>query len=157
DLYHNVPPTDIIARSPRDLFGGALSLIRLAARRRPGRPKIRVYNPDHAADGWSSPHTIVEIINDDMPFLVDSVTGAINAGECVVHLVTHPILTVERDPDGRLREILDPGWPGLRESWMQLEISAERDPADLARLTQALAQVLADVRVAVDDWHSMRR
>src|SRR5437870_846893 len=80
EFYEHVPPADIVGRSPRDLCGAALSLWRFAGRRRPGHAKIRVYNPDAAADGWSSPHTIVEIVNDDMPFLVDSVSLAINGG-----------------------------------------------------------------------------
>ncbi|MGH7047917.1 MAG: hypothetical protein ACREE2_16180, partial [Stellaceae bacterium] len=92
-LYRHVPPAEIARRRPRDLAGAALSLWRLAGRRRAGQAKIRVYNPEAVDDGWSSPHTIVDIINDDMPFLVDSVTGAINARERVVHLVIHPVLT----------------------------------------------------------------
>ena len=130
---------------------------RFGERRRPGQAKIRVHNPDPAADGWSSPHTIVEIVNDDMPFLVDSVTGAINASSRVVHLIIHPILTVARGPDGRLCDILEPGAPGTRESWMQIEITSEADPADPARLTQTLSGVLADVRAAVTDWQPMRQ
>ena len=143
--------------TPRNLYGAALSLWRFGERRRPGQAKIRVHNPDPAADGWSSPHTIVEIVNDDMPFLVDSVTGAINASNRVVHLIIHPILTVARDPDGRLCDVLEPGGAGTRESWMQIEITSEADPADLARLTQTLSGVLADVRAAVTDWQHMRR
>ena len=158
-----MPPADIAGRSPRDLAGAALSLWHFAGRRRPGQAKIRVYNPEATADGWTSPHTIVEIVNDDMPFLVDSATAAINAGDRVVHLVIHPVVTVERDPGGRLREIgevdgRDIGEPpGLRESWMQIEISRELDPANLALLTQSLAGVLADVRAAVGDWGAMRQ
>src|SRR5207302_7511625 len=59
EFYEHVPPADIIGRSPRDLCGAALSLWRLAERRRSGQAKIRVYNPDPLEDGWSSPHTIV--------------------------------------------------------------------------------------------------
>jgi glutamate dehydrogenase len=169
ELYRHVPPADVVRRSPRDLGGAALSLWRLAGRRRPGQAKIRVYNPEPAANGWSSPHTIIEIVNDDMPFLVDSVTGAINARERVVHLVIHPIVSVDRDPSGRLLEILDPSAAsggaasqtsesaGQRESWMQIEITREPDPANLAQLTQAIAGVLADVRIAVSDWQPMRQ
>src|SRR5271169_1112856 len=135
-FYEHVPPADVAVRTPRNLYGAALSLWRFGERRRPGQAKIRVHNPDPAADGWSSPHTIVEIVNDDMPFLVDSVTGAINASNRVVHLIIHPILTVARGPDGRLSEVLEPGGAGTRESWIQIEITSEADPADLARLTQ---------------------
>ena len=105
EFYEHVPPADVAERSPRNLYGAALSLLRFAERRRAGRAKIRVHNPDPDTDGWSSPHTIVEIVNDDMPFLVDSVTGAINAGNRAVHLIIHPIFTVARAADGRLGEI----------------------------------------------------
>src|SRR6516225_4817071 len=157
EFYAHVPPADVAERTPRNLYGAALSLWHLGKRRRLGQAKIRVHNPDPAADGWSSPHTIVEIVNDDMPFLVDSVTGAINASNRVVHLIIHPILTVARGPEGRLCDILEPGVAGSRESWMQIEITSEADPADLARLTQTLSEVLADVRAAVTDWQDMRR
>ena len=70
-FYDHVPPDDVAERSPRDLAGAALALWRFAGRRRPGQAKIRVYNPEPDIDGWSSPHTIVEIVNDDMPFLVE--------------------------------------------------------------------------------------
>src|SRR5262249_16832491 len=153
EFYEHVPPADVAERSPRDLCGAALSLLRFAERRRQGQAKIRVYNPDPDADGWSSPHTIVEIVNDDMPFLVDSVTGTINASNRIVHLVIHPILTVARDRDGRVRDIRE---PGIRESWMQVEISPSHR-ADLAPLAETLAVVLADVRAAVDDWQRMRQ
>jgi len=156
-FYEHVPPADVAERTPRNLYGAALSLWRFGERRRPGQAKIRVHNPDPAADSWSSPHTIVEIVNDDMPFLVDSITGAINASNRVVHLIIHPILTVARGPDGRLSDILEPGAAGTRESWMQIEITSEADPADLARLTQTLSGVLADVRAAVTDWQPMRQ
>ncbi|HJU20776.1 MAG TPA: NAD-glutamate dehydrogenase, partial [Stellaceae bacterium] len=152
-FYEHVPPADVIERSPRDLCGAALSLWHFAERRRPGQAKIRVHNPDLAKDGWSSRRTIVEIVNDDMPFLVDSVTGAINSSDRIVHLVIHPILSVERTPDGRLSAI-DGG--GSRESWMQIEITPESDREGLAQLTESLAGVLADVRAAVEDWQKMR-
>jgi NAD-specific glutamate dehydrogenase len=141
EFYQYVPPADVSERDARDLCGAALLLWRFAERRRTGRAKIRVYNPDPAADGWSSPHTIVEIVNDDMQFLVDSVCLAINASRRFVHLVIFSILTVARDLFGQLREILDGGVPGLRESWMQIGITRESDRGDLARLAQTLSGV----------------
>ena len=156
EFYQHAPPADVAERSARNLYGAALSLWRLAERRRARQAKIRVYNPDPMTDGWSSPHTILEIVNDDMPFLVDSITGAINASNRTVHLIIHPIFTVERSAEGQLSGILDRYAAGKRESWMQIEIKAEADPAALAGLAQTLSAVLADVRGAVEDWHSMR-
>jgi glutamate dehydrogenase len=156
-FYAHVPPADIVARSPADLCGAALSLRRFAERRRPGQAKIRVFNPNPSDDGWCSTRTIVEIVNDDMPFLVDSTTLALNGSGRVVHLAIHPMLNVTRDAAGRLQAVDGPDGAGARESWMQIEISPISDPQDIARIAETLSQVLADVRVSVGDWQNMRR
>jgi glutamate dehydrogenase len=154
-FYEHVPPGDIVGRTPRDLFGAAISLWRFAERRHPGHAKIRIYNPDPTTDGWSSPHSIVEIVNDDMPFLVDSVSLAINASGRTVHLVIHPILSVTRDPKWCVGAVSDADSSGLRESWMHIEVTRETDRDDLAQLTRTLSTVLGDVRAAVEDWRLM--
>ena len=156
EFYEHVPPDDVAARSPADLCGAALALWRLAAQRRSGSAKLRVYNPERAADGWASPYTVVEIVNDDMQFLVDSLTAALNESGREVRLVIHPILVAARDGAGRLVG-LDPSAGGLRESWMQIAIAREPDPAARAALAARLDGVLADVRSAVSDWPAMRR
>ena len=154
-LYEHVPPGDIAARSPADLGGAASALWDFGAIRRPGEAKVRIYNPESAADGWSSPHTIVEIVNDDMPFLVDSVTAAVNDGGREVRLGIHPVIAGARAGTGELVG-LDPPQGGLRESWMQIAISREAAAAEHAALAARLAGVLADVRSAVADWQAMR-
>jgi len=155
ELYEHVPPSDVAARTPADLYGAALALWRFGARRQPGRAKVRVHNPTHR-DGWSSPHTIIEIVNDDMPFLVDSVTAAVNDGGREVRLVIHPVLSVARDEAGSVAG-LDPPEGGLRESWMQIWVTREPDAAEREALAARLEDTLADVRSAVTDWLAMRR
>jgi glutamate dehydrogenase len=154
-FYEHAPPADIAARGADDLCGGALALWRFGSRRTPGQARVRVYNPAAASDGWSSPHTIVEIVNDDMPFLVDSATAAINERGLAVRLVIHPVIVVTRDGEGNLTG-LDPEEAGRRESWMQVEITREPNAAERGALAEALAGVLADVRAAVTDWPKMR-
>jgi glutamate dehydrogenase len=154
-FYEHAPPTDIAARGADDLCGGALALWRFGARRQPGDARARVYNPSAASDGWSSPHTIVEIVNDDMPFLVDSATAAINDRGGAVRLVVHPVIAVTRDADGNLIG-LGTKQGGQRESWMQIEITRQPDPAERSALADILVDVLADVRAAVTDWRKMR-
>ncbi len=114
ELYEHAPPSDVAARRPADLCGAALALWRFAACRPSGSAAVRVYNPEGARDGWSSPHTIVEIVTDDMPFLVNSVTAALNHGGREVCLGIHPILVVARDAAG-FRLGLDPPQGGRRE------------------------------------------
>ncbi|HZB93355.1 MAG TPA: NAD-glutamate dehydrogenase [Stellaceae bacterium] len=159
-FYGHVPPEDILNRSADELYGAALSLWRFAETRMPGRTKLRVINPRLEEHGWQSPRTIVEIVNDDMPFLVDSVTAALAQHNVTVHLVIHPILRVARDERGRLTRLFAPeakaNGEALRESCMHVEVSEETDPARLAELAAVLERVLAEVRVAVEDWSKMR-
>ena len=64
--------------------------------------KLRVFNPELERDGWTSSHSAVAIVNDDMPFLVDSITMEINRQGLSVHLIVHPVLVVQRDAGGRV-------------------------------------------------------
>ena len=102
-FYCNVAPDDILGESIDNLYGAALSIWGQAQQRAKGETKVRVYNPRPEEYGWKSSHTVVEIINDDMPFLVDSVTAAIGQLEAEVFLVIHPIMRIERDAKGKLR------------------------------------------------------
>ncbi|HEX3882991.1 MAG TPA: NAD-glutamate dehydrogenase [Stellaceae bacterium] len=155
EFYEHVPPVDIAGRDPVDLCGAAAALWRLAARRPPGTALVRIYNPRPAADGWSSPRTIAAIVNDDMPFLVDSVHAALSGAGHEVCLVIHPVVSVARDGDGNFAE-LDPASGGIRESWMLVEIGREPHAAALDALTATIGEALGDVRAAVSDWPAMR-
>src|SRR5438874_6530692 len=100
--FQEVEGEDLAERQPADLYGAALSHWNFARKRDPGRARIRVFNPTVEEHGWQSTHTVVEIVNDDMPFLVDSVTMEVNRHGLTLHLILHPILAVERGADGAL-------------------------------------------------------
>jgi len=160
EFYSHVPPEDVVPRGADDLYGAALSLWNFAQERKVGQAKLRAFNPRADADGWHAGRTVIEIVNDDMPFLVDSVSAALNGLGLTVHLVIHPMLRVRRDEKGRLVELLagdgGNGEAVLRESLMHIEASEQSDPARLAEIASTLERVLADVRVAVADWARMR-
>jgi glutamate dehydrogenase len=158
-LYQWVPEEDLADRDPRDLFGAALSQWRLAQRRRPGEAKLRVYNPHPEQDGWLSPHTVVEIVGDDMPFTVDSVTMELSRQGFAIDLVIHPVLNVRRGSEGELVELLAPGEraPGaIAESVIHAEVARVHDQQLLDALHDGIARVLDEVRAAVEDWPQMR-
>jgi glutamate dehydrogenase len=117
-----------------------------------------VFNPDPAKHGYHSGHTVVEIVNDDMPFLVDSVVAAVNRFGLTAHLIIHPIVRAERDRAGKRTGYLYAGHsaPGaVMESMMHVEVTeiAESRHAELAKRVE---RVLTDVRAAVEDWRTMR-
>src|ERR1700730_616318 len=160
-FYGHVPPEDILGRSADELYSAALSLWRFAETRAAGRAKLRVITPRSEEHGWRSSHTVVQIVNDDMPFLVDSVTSALVGQGFTVHLIIHPILRLERDANGRIVTLHDAeaktNGKVLRESFMQLEASEQTDPQRLAELAARLERVLGEVRAAVEDWRQMRQ
>ncbi len=147
--FAGVTLEDLVERPVEDLYGGAMSLWRLIDTHVAGAPSVRVINPSTAAHGWTSPNTVVEIVNDDMPFLVDSVTAELNQRDLAVQLVQHPVVRVTRAAKGLA---IDPAGSAL--SIMHIEI--DRQPGDaLAAIEAGLRAVLADVRVAVVDWRQM--
>ncbi len=156
-FYANVPPGDLRGVAAADVAGAALSLWQTMQQRLAGEVRIRVFNPREARDGWHSPHTIVEIVNDDMPFLVDSTTTALNGLGAEVLLVIHPIMLVRRSAKGRLAEIVDEkrASGAIGESVMHLQIS-ERQEEEHEAIVAELSRVLADVRCSVEDWPAMR-
>ncbi|WP_409483544.1 NAD-glutamate dehydrogenase [Arsenicicoccus dermatophilus] len=162
--YRHTATEDLRARPPEDLLGAALAHRDLARRREPGTALVRAFTPTVAENKWSSGHTVVQVVTDDMSFLVDSVTAAIMRDGRTIHDLVHPRLVVRRDVTGQLVEILDVdpedaprgAFDVHVESWMHVEIDRESDSADLRALEQHLVQVLGDVREAVEDWPKMR-
>ncbi len=153
----DVPTADLLGQDPLDLYGAALAHLRFGSRRDPGTALVRVYNPEIDRHGWQSTHTIVEIVNDDMPFLVDSVAMELARHGLGVHLTVHPVVPVRRDPAGRLLAVPDEREAdGAAESFIHVEVDRLSDPARLAALEADLVRVLGDVRAAVRDWRAMR-
>ena len=155
--YRDLSTADLLEQRPEDLAGAALSHRELARRRRPGETIVRVSTPTVENEGWSTGNSVVEIVTDDMRFLVDSVTAELHLQDRTVHFTAHPQLRVQRDDDGVLRAVCgaedDDG--ALVESWIHVQIGLENDPAARDGLVARLREVLADVRVAVADWQPM--
>jgi len=160
--YRHVAPEDLLGRPRVEIQGAARSEREFAQQRVEGEVLIRVYSPALPTHGWESPHTIVEIVTDDMPFLVDSAVAELTRMDIGVHLVIHPQFVVRREVLGRLTAVLgtaDPEHPppgSMVESWMHLEIDRQADDSSLAPIVNNLRRVLTDVREAVDDWPKMR-
>lgn len=160
--YLHTAPEDLGDRDPVDVFGAAVSHHRLAENRPQGTANVRVHTPTVEENGWTCSHTVVEVVTDDMPFLVDSVTNELTRQGRGIHVVIHPQFVVRRDLTGKLIEVLaapptgDLPHDAHIESWIHVEIDRETDRADLKQITADLLRVLSDVREAVEDWEKMR-
>ena len=149
--YAHVAIDDLTLSDADHLARAALAHWRLGARRPAATPIVSVRNPTVASEEWDAPHTIVDVVNDDMPFLVDSVTMALERHDLGIHLVVHPVLEVRRDADG-VRA--DTGTV-TRESWLHVEVDRETSPAILDAVRDSVERALRDVRAATSDWLKM--
>ncbi|GEC09506.1 NAD-glutamate dehydrogenase [Streptomyces spinoverrucosus] len=160
--YLHTAPEDLTDRDPVDVFGAAYSHYRLAENRPQGTANVRVHTPTVEENGWTCSHSVVEVVTDDMPFLVDSVTNELTRQGRGIHVVIHPQMVVRRDVTGRLIEVLTTPPTGVLphdahvESWIHVEIDRETDRSDLKQITADLLRVLSDAREAVEDWGKMR-
>ncbi|MEU1692418.1 NAD-glutamate dehydrogenase [Streptomyces hirsutus] len=161
--YLHTAPEDLVGRDPVDVFGAAFSHLRLAENRPQGTANVRVHTPTVEENGWTCSHSVVEVVTDDMPFLVDSVTNELTRQGRGIHVVIHPQVVVRRDLTGKLIEVsAAPAGGELPhdahiESWIHVESDRESDRGDLKQITADLLRVLSDVREAVEDWGKMRQ
>lgn len=160
--FENTDPDEITTRGPATLFAQANAHWRLLdAPRAAQTPKIRVFNPTLAEDGFVSDHTVVQIVNDNMPFLVDSVTMAINRSGRTAHWIVHPLMSVARDASGSVTSVSTvsaakaAGRSDPVESLILVECDRIVDQAAQQTLVEDLHRVLLDVRGAVVDWQPM--
>jgi glutamate dehydrogenase len=158
--FDNTDPGEIQARGSAILFAMANAHWRLLESTH-GRQdaRIRVFNPTLAEDGFASEHTVIQIVHDDMPFLVDSVTMAVNRSGRTAHWIVHPLMVVQRDAQGQLLKTAsatpDSEKSNLIESLILVECDRIVSETDRAALADDLSRVLADVRAVVQDWHPM--
>jgi glutamate dehydrogenase len=158
--YELVDPDDLQSRSIADLYGAAMAHWQTAQKFVSGSEQLRVYNPILEQHGWHSDHTVIEIVNDDMPFLVDSVTMEVNRIGLALHSVIHPVFRIWRGKEGGIERVglgaADAGDAHSRlESFIHFEIDRCGDAVQLAALRANIARVLGDVRAAVEDWPKM--
>ncbi len=155
-----VPAEDLAGRGTLDLYGMAVAHWQLAQQRAPGAAEIRVYNPSFEQHGWQSTHTVIDIVSDDMPFVVDSVTIELGRREVGIHLIIHPVIGVRRDGEGRLLDVLATSGAdatdAIGESVLHAEVDRVTSPERLRALEANLRRVLEEVRAAVTDWPAMR-
>src|SRR6516165_8275554 len=156
--YRQVDPADLGERSISNLCFAALAHLNLINEFKTGATTVRVYNPQRGKDGWESTHTVIDIVNDNMPFLVDSVTMEVNRQGLTLHLIIHPVIKTKRDANSALIDILpsESAKDAFSESVVHAEVDRQTDPTRLKELETGILRVLADVRKAVADYSNMK-
>lgn len=155
--FADVPHDDMAGRSTKIMGQAAVAHLEFGRVRKPKKAILRIFNPEEKTHGYKSNYTIIEMVNDNMPFLVDSVSAAIGRHGLTIHMTVHPLFRVDRDGRGKLEKLLDINVEGGQiESFVRFVVDRESDQNELNLLGHEISKVLFDVRVAVRDWRKMR-
>jgi glutamate dehydrogenase len=165
-LFGRVPSEDLSSYGEEIRVQLAREALAHLARRRPGEPDVRL--SDFAFDVGERRRelTLLEVINDDRPFLLDSTLAELTARAIEPRLVAHPIVAVEREAGGALRRLVGEVTSARgsevapaddRESVIHVHLPRIEDAGARAELVEALERIYADVATATGDAEAMRR
>jgi glutamate dehydrogenase len=157
--YEHVSTIDLAERSSMRLAGDAMAMLKLSGRRKAGQIIVDVRDPDGSDAGNASVHSVVDILTDNMPFLLDSSSAELTRLGHTVHLIIHPVYRTRRDKTGKLLDFFAGNQAGAgvqNESMMSITINRQSDPARIKEIEANLKSVFKDVYAAVDDWQPMR-
>jgi glutamate dehydrogenase len=138
-----------------ELYGETVGVFDFASGRGDRPILVRAFSPSAEEHGYERSGSVLETNTEDLPFLVDSVTGALHTSDLKIMRVLHPIVGLERDDAGRIVRVLHPREATTRESVMHFELDRRLDDAQLDELASSVRSVLGDVRRAVLDFPAM--
>lgn len=156
-LYAHMSKDDLNARNDSDLYGAVLSLWNALNKTPKGQTHLRVFNPSQSKHGWQSTHSIIEVIQPDMPFLVDSVGMALNRMGITAHVMLHTPLAIERSTQEVTKVSYLNQSPESTEhvAVFLIEIDRQSSTEDIKALEREIQSVLGDVAASVNDWGAM--
>ncbi|MBY5991585.1 NAD-glutamate dehydrogenase [Ferrimonas balearica] len=158
-IFGTLAKDELSQRSDSDLYGATLSLWNTLNQAASGEFKNRVYNPVQSTHGWQSAHSVIEMVQPDMPFLVDSVSMALNRFGVSSHLMIHSPIAVARDEQGRItavRHVLDGEPDDERVAVFLVEVENLAEDERMQALGDELKSVIQDVTASVTDWQPMQ-
>ncbi len=157
--YATVSLESLEAFNLLDIYGALISHWHLLCHRQPNEVKLKVYNPEYEEEGWKSTHTVIEIVQDDMPFLVDSILIEMNRRAITTHMIIHVGgLKVMRNNENRITNILSQHSTSkecLSEAVIFMAIDRQIDEHAIKEIEISLQKVLRDVHLAVQDWSAL--
>ncbi len=158
DFYSSVSMDDLENRIPSDLYASILSLWNFIQQKSKTGSKLRVMNPDFEKHGWQSKHTVIELLNNDMSFLVDSVRMELNRLGLTTHLVIHLPLEITRNDKGKITKIRRATEHSKNvETPMYIEVDRQSDEKRLSHIRERILSILNDVQLVVSDWAPIKK
>jgi glutamate dehydrogenase len=155
-FYAKMPVSDLEHFSPKQAVAIAHSAFSFLQSRKVGEPKIRIFTPKKKTHGYDSASTIIELVNDDMPFLIDSLSAELARHSLTIRETLHPIFKIVRGAKGEFTSLAAEDDKNVkRESLIHFEVSPLPETLTPEQLIADLEWVLSHVRASVDDWQKI--
>lgn len=160
-FFNHYPLEELLGRRWGDVFGALYQWWRFIQVYDGAAPKLRLFNPSLAEDSWVCPHTVLVVLQKDMPFLVDSLRIELNRRNIAIYAIKSTVLSLARDDTHRLLELATGATAtgaarSQKEALIVMEISAHTDPEELLDISNGLLSVLREVDAVVRDYQPMR-
>jgi len=160
-LYSNISALDLADRNDSDMYGATLSLWNSLNGHQDNSPVIKVFNPQVSKHGWKSSHTIIEVIIQDMPFLVDSLRIALSRLGLTPHLILNCPLNIVRDKQKQINKLTEAADKTFKSTSVEtvffIEIDRQTEQSVLDNIARELQSVVSDISLTVSDWQAMRK
>ncbi|MFM7701900.1 MAG: hypothetical protein ACKO6C_00355, partial [Alphaproteobacteria bacterium] len=135
------------------LYYYSLSAYKILCQKKSTNFNIKIYNPTKANDGFESPYTIIEIVNKDMPFLVDSSVNFLDKQSIKINNIIHPVFKIKRNIDG---SFVNFDKSGVDESLIQLHLDKITNESEINLLKENLSKIIDTIALVVGDFESMQ-
>ncbi len=161
--FEKYPIDELNGRQLSDVYGSTFAWWNFLQQHDLSAPKIRVFNPSLEEDGWLCGHTVVAILQRDMPFLVDSVRMEMNRRNIAIHSIKSTVFNIGRNARHELVELAKPNdrlkdsksRKYRREALIYLEINLHTSEAEMADMASSIASVIREVEQVVDDYQPL--
>jgi glutamate dehydrogenase len=156
-LMERIPEEDLEQIKPAALAATITSQWQLLQSKKDFTPSIRIYTPTKEKDGWSVGRTVIEIVQEDMAFLIDSIVAEIVRHGQMIHMLTHPTLHAQTDKNGKFKDFVHEPKEGLqRYSISHIQLRGILSDAQAEELRMGLLNTMEDVKNATRDWLPMK-
>lgn len=163
-FYDKTPLVELESWDPSHACAVAHSAYDFMKERTPKKPKIRIFSPSKSDYGWKSEKTVIEILCDDRPFLVDSISAELTRQDLTTYTHLHPVLSVVRDKTGKLKSVKERADSVTRrgkdddahaESFMHIQVGALPEEITPETLSHDILRILHAVDLSVRDWRAI--
>jgi len=159
-LYGNISPLDLHNRNDSDMYGATMSLWNSLNDHKINKPVIKVFNPEVSKHGWKSNHTVIEVVVEDMPFLIDSLRMALGRLGLTPHLMLSSPIKVIRDNQNKITNLSSTSNIDFKETSIETALIVEIDRITektlFEKVVKELQSVVSEISLTVTDWQLMQ-